>query len=162
MSPRDPHSRKCASRVGAPAPRPLTGVGFVRGVGPHAHAKSVRVGHVWERGPICTACATRVPSAPSLLVAHGSFLSGVHPGCPGGSLPLLCGVALAYRGCPGGTQLPPRYHRALRACECRYLSSPYPYASTKATLIHSCNAAEVLGRSAATAVYWSERREGHR
>ena len=63
MSPRDPHSRKCALRVGAPAPRPLMGVGFVRGVGPRTHALSVRVGHVWERGPICTACATRVPSA---------------------------------------------------------------------------------------------------
>jgi hypothetical protein len=70
MSPRDPHSRKCALRVGAPAPRPLMGVGFVRGVGPRTHAESVRVGHVWERGPICTACATRVPSA-----LHGGGVS---------------------------------------------------------------------------------------
>ena len=106
MSPRDPHSRKCASRVGAPAPRPLMGVGFVRGVGPRTHAESVRVGHVWERGPICTACATRVPSAPSLLVAHGSFVSGAHPGCPGGNLPLLSAWRWPTEGAQGVLSCP--------------------------------------------------------
>ena len=162
MSPRDPHSRKCALRVGAPAPRPLMGVGFVRGVGPRTHAESVRVGHVWERGPICTACATRVPSAPSLLVAHGSFVSGAHPGCPGGNLPLLSAWRWPTEGAQGVLSCPLGITELSEPVSVDIYLHPYAYTSTKATHTHSCNAAEVLGRSAATAVYWSERREGHR
>jgi hypothetical protein len=59
LSPRDPHSRKCALRVGAPAPRPSTGVGFVRGRAPAPTPRAC----VWGTCGNVAQYALRVPRA---------------------------------------------------------------------------------------------------
>ena len=146
--------------MGAPAPRSSMSVGFCGGIGP-SHPRNACVWGTCGNVALLAPHVLRHISSPEMwYAAHSSMMLQVCTlCCPG----VPCHFSAAWRwhtegaqgvlGCPLGIA-----ELSEPVSVDNNIFTPYIYESIFNPR-RSCIAAEVLGRSAATTVYWGERKE---